>query len=110
MHPLSRGMAADLDLVDVDSLVLLLHRLVGLLHRVHSRHRVLEILRCHRRLLHVPCLLLQLHELVLVHPLLLERPQCTLLDCILQFIQPSSLKAAHDSPCPAHPVASTFAV
>ena len=41
---------------------------------------ILQVLRCHRRLLHVESLLLKLHQLTLVHAFLLECSERPLLD------------------------------
>jgi hypothetical protein len=87
-----------LDLVDINPLVLLLHLLVGDPHGIHRghlcgsagvdqigrspkwTHSVFQILSGHARLLHVECLLLELHELTLVHALLFQCSQGSLLD------------------------------
>jgi hypothetical protein len=75
--------ATHLDLVNVDLAVLLLELLVRRLHRVDGRHRVPEVLRRERGALHVERLLGELRELLLVQPLLLERPERALLDRFL---------------------------
>lgn len=54
-------------------------------------HGVLQVLSRHSRLFHVPSLLLKLHQLVLIHPLLLQRAQRSLLNCGLK-----SAKIQHD--------------
>lgn len=109
LRAMADGWLAHLDLVNIDPFVLLLHRFIRLLHSVHcchlelfrwihvrsydsflnlngyrkSTYRILQVLCRHRRLLHIPRLLLQLHKLTLVHPFLLECSKCSLLDCIL---------------------------
>lgn len=66
LHELLHLVLHALDLVNVDLAVLLLERLVGALHGVDGRHDVLQVVRHHRRLFHVPRLLLQLVPLRLV--------------------------------------------
>ena len=73
----------DLDLVDVNLSILFLQLLVSLLHSIDGGHSVAKILRRKGSRLHIKCLLDQLRKLRLVHPLLLQRPQCTLLYGIL---------------------------
>lgn len=79
--------SAHLNLVDINPLVLLLHLLVCDAHRVDGRHRVLQVLGRHGRLLHVEGLLLELVELVLVHPFLFEGAEGALLDGVLVLVE-----------------------
>lgn len=74
---------AYLNLVDVNLAVLLAQFLVRLLHRVHGRHGVPQVLRSKSRGFHVESLLAELSELVLVHTLLLESAKSAFLDGIL---------------------------
>ena len=67
-------------LVNIYFSVLLLDLFICSLHRVYSGHSIPQILGYERSRLHVEGLLLKLSNLALVHLLLLEGPQCSLLN------------------------------
>ena len=73
-----------LDLVNINLAVLLLELLVRLLHRIDRRHCIPQVLRRERGGFHVERLLRELCELRLVHSLLLQCPERTLLDGVLR--------------------------
>jgi hypothetical protein len=63
---------------------LFLHFFIGNFHRIERGHGVPQVLCCQGRRFHVERLLRELGQLRFVHALLLECPQCALLNSILQ--------------------------
>jgi hypothetical protein len=73
-----------LDLVNIYLSILFAHLFVRDLHRVDRGHGIPEIVSCEGRGFHIKRLLSKLRNLGFVHPLLLQCPESSLLDSVLE--------------------------